>query len=232
MKNVLFIQHGDVDKPGLVADVLADLGISLRVVHPYAGEALPEDASQFDGLVLGGGGQSAYEVERFPYLESECALIRAALAFQKPILGLCLGGQLIAKALGAEVRRAEIKEIGFFSVTRALDAASDPLAVILPPVFGAAHWHGDVFEIPGGGVCLASTALTPNQMFRHGRSCYGFQFHLEMTPALFEELVWDSPDYLIDSGLDPQDLIRQAREVLPSLEKYARAAFKKWTEFL
>ena len=232
MKNVLFIQHGDVDKPGLVAEVLADLGIPLRVVHPYAGEALPEDASQFDGLVLGGGGQSAYEVERFPYLESECALIRSALVFQKPILGLCLGGQLIAKALGAEVRRAESKEIGFFPVTRAADAASDPLAVILPPVFGAAHWHGDVFEIPSGGVRLASTALTPNQMFRYGGSCYGFQFHLEMTPALFEELVWDSPDYLIDSGIDPQDLIRQAREVLPGLEKYARAAFKKWTEFL
>lgn len=232
MKNVLFIQHGDVDKPGLVADVLADIGISLSVVHPYAGEALPEDASQFDGLVLGGGGQSAYEVERFPYLQSECALIRSALVFQKPILGLCLGGQLIAKALGAEVRRAESKEIGFFPVTRAVDAATDPLAVILPPVFGAAHWHGDVFEIPGGGVRLASTPLTPNQMFRYGGSCYGFQFHLEMTPALFDELVWDSPDYLIDSGLDPQDLIRQAREVLPQLEKHVRAVFKKWTEFL
>jgi GMP synthase (glutamine-hydrolysing) len=113
-----------------------------------------------------------------------------------------------------------------------VDATGDPLAVILPQVFGAAHWHGDVFEIPSGGVRLASTALTPNQMFRYGRSCYGFQFHLEMTPALFEELVWDSPDYLIDSGVDPQDLIRQAREVLPDLEKYARAAFKKWTEFL
>ena len=62
MKNVLFIQHGDVDKPGLVSDVLADLGIPLSVVHPYTGDALPEDASQFDGLVLGGGGQSAYEV--------------------------------------------------------------------------------------------------------------------------------------------------------------------------
>lgn len=232
MKKVLFIQHGDVDKPGLVAEVLTDLGVTLRVVHPYAGEFLPDDATQFDGLILGGGGQSAYEVERFPYLENECALIRSALALQKPILGLCLGGQLIAKALGAEVRRAASKEIGFFQVTRTLDGAGDPLAVLLPPVFGAAHWHGDVFEIPSSGVRLASTELTPNQMFRYGRTCYGFQFHLEMTPALFEELVWDSPDYLIDSGVDPDDLIRQAREVLPQLEKHACAAFKKWAEFL
>jgi GMP synthase (glutamine-hydrolysing) len=232
MKKVLFIQHGDVDKPGLLAEVLADLGVAMCEAHPYDGDVLPDAAAPFDGLVLGGGGQSAYEVERFPYLESECALIRSALDLQKPVLGLCLGGQLIAKALGAKVRKAASKEIGFFEVTRSVDAASDPLAAALPPHFGAAHWHGDVFEIPAGAVRLASTALTPNQAFRHGRTCYGFQFHLEMTPALFEELVWDSPEYLCDSGVDPEDLIRQARTVLPRLEKHARAAFAEWAGFL
>jgi GMP synthase-like glutamine amidotransferase len=69
-------------------------------------------------------------------------------------------------------------------------------------------------------------------MFRYGPNCYGFQFHLEMTPALFEELVWDSQDYLVDSGVEPRALIREACEVLPLLEKSARAVFKKWTEFL
>jgi len=143
-----------------------------------------------------------------------------------------LGAQLIARALGAEVRRAKCKEIGFFPVTLSTDASADPLAQELPENFGAAHWHGDVFEIPGDGVRLASTTLTPNQMFRHGPNCYGFQFHLEMTPALFEELVWDSEEYLVCSGVKPQALIREAYEVLPLLEKCARAAFKKWTEFL
>jgi GMP synthase (glutamine-hydrolysing) len=232
MKKVLFIQHGDVDKPGLVAEVLAELSIELCVIHPYAGEPLPSDASGFDGLVLGGGGQSAYELELYPYLKSECGLIRSALASQKPVLGLCLGGQLIARALRAKVQRAERKEIGFFPVTLKRDAAADPMARELPGVFGAAHWHGDVFEIPDGSVRLASTALTPNQMFRHGQTCYGFQFHLEMTPALFEELVRDSEDYLVDSGAVPDELIREAREVLPLLEQSARAAFKKWAGFL
>ena len=232
MKKVLFIQHGDVDKPGLVAEVLAELSLGLCVVHPYAGEPLSSDASGFDGLVLGGGGQSAYEVELYPYLESECGLIRSALASKKPVLGLCLGAQLIARALGAKVQRAERKEIGFFPVTLTRDAAADPMARELPGVFGAAHWHGDLFEIPDGSVRLASTALTPNQMFRHGQNCYGFQFHLEMTPALFEELVRDSKDYLLDSGAVPDELIREAREVLPLLEPSARAAFKKWAGFL
>jgi len=232
MKKVLFIQHGNVDKLGLLAEVLAEVGIELLNVHPYAGDTLPIDATDFDGLVLGGGGQSAYEVALYPYLDWECGLIRSALASQKPVLGLCLGAQLIARALGADVSRAKSKEIGFFPVTLSADACSDPLAREFPEIFRAAHWHGDVFEIPGGGVRLASTALTANQMFRYGPNCYGFQFHLEMTPTLFEELVWDSEDYLLDSGVEPQALIREAYEVLPLLEKCARAAFKKWTDFL
>ena len=232
MKKVLFIQHGDVDKPGLLAEVLADVGIELLSVHPYTGDKLPIDATSFDGLVLGGGGQSAYEAGLYPYLDSECGLIQSALASQKSVLGLCLGAQLIARALGAEVSRAKCKEIGFFPVTLSADASADPLARELPEIFGAAHWHGDVFEIPGDGVRLASTVLTPNQMFRYGANCYGFQFHLEMTPALFEELVWDSRDYLVDSGVEPRTLIREACEVLPLLEQSARAVFKKWTEFL
>jgi GMP synthase (glutamine-hydrolysing) len=232
VKNVLFIQHGDVDKPGLLAEVLGDLGIGLRIVHPYAGEVLPLDASEFDGLALGGGGQSAYEADLYPYLDWECALVRSALAFQKPVFGLCLGGQLIARALGAEVRRADRKEIGFFPVTCSAEAEKDLIARELPKTFAAAHWHGDVFEIPVGGVLLASTELTPHQAFRYGRSCYGFQFHLEMTPSLFEELVWDSQDYLVDSGVEPGMLIREAYDVLPLLEKSARAAFKSWAELL
>ena len=130
------------------------------------------------------------------------------------------------------MERAERKEIGFFPVTLTPYAAADPLAGVLPGKFGAAHWHGDVFEIPEGGVRLASTALTPNQMFRYGKTCYGFQFHLEMTPALFEELVWDSEEYLVDSGAMPEELIREAREVLPLLVPSARAALKRWAEFL
>ena len=232
MKRVLFIQHGEVDKPGLLAEVLALEAVDLEVAHPYTGAALPQDLRGFSGLALGGGGQSAWEIAAHPYLEREAELVREAVANGKPVLGLCLGGQILARALGAEVRRAPAKEIGFFPVTMAHAAASDPLARVFPRSFGATHWHGDVFDLPVGAVGLASTRATPRQMFRFGSNCYGFQFHPEMTPALFEELVRDEEDWFRTEGLDAEALVGEAAEVLPRLEPSARVFFKAWAGLL
>jgi GMP synthase-like glutamine amidotransferase len=232
MPKLLFIQHGDVDKPGLLADGLWDMGIELEVIHPYSGDPVPSHPSGFAGLAFGGGGQSAYDVDSHPYLEAECALIRTAVDLQMPLLGLCLGAQLIARALGAEVRAAEQKEIGFYPVTLSHEAIEDPLVGLLPPNFSVTHWHGDVFDIPLGAVHMASSKLTPNQSFRYGKNCYGFQFHLEMTPPLFEELVWDSEEYLVGSGHEPTALIRESKEVLPGLEPHARGFFQRWAALL
>jgi GMP synthase-like glutamine amidotransferase len=116
MKRVLFIQHGDVDKPGLLAEALDQSGVGLEVFHAWRDGDFP-DLEEFQGLALGGGGQSAWEVEKYPYLDMECMLVRGALERGIPVLGLCLGAQLIARATGAEVRRAERKEIGFFPLS-------------------------------------------------------------------------------------------------------------------
>ena len=227
MKRVLFIQHGDVDKPGLLAEALDQNGVGLEVFHAWRGGNFP-DLEQFHGLALGGGGQSAWEVEKYPYLDMECMLVRGALERGIPVLGLCLGAQLIARATGAEVRRAERKEIGFFPVELNAVGSADSVVGALPARFPATHWHGDVFEIPRGGVCLGSSALTPHQILRCGGSALGFQFHLEMTPSLFEELVWDSEDFFRDCGMSPEVLIDEAREVLPGIEPAAREVFRRW----
>ncbi len=228
MRKVLFIQHGDVDKPGLLGEALPEHGVGLEIFHAWRDGVFP-CLEEFDGLALGGGGQSAWEVEKYPYLETECELVRTAMGQGIPVLGLCLGAQLLARATGAEVRRAERKEIGFFPIELNDAAFADVIVGALPPRFPATHWHGDVFEIPRCGVCLGSSALTPHQILRCGKNAIGFQFHLEMTPSLFEELVWDSEDFFRDCGISPEDLIAEAREVLPSIEPAAREVFRRWS---
>ncbi|MFM8982038.1 MAG: type 1 glutamine amidotransferase [Spartobacteria bacterium] len=227
MKRVLFVQHGDVDKPGLLAEALAESGVGCEVFHAWRDGAFPA-LEEFHGLALGGGGQSAWEVEKYSYLETERHLVRSAMQRGLPVLGLCLGAQILARAMGAEVRRAERKEIGFFPVELNDAGRADAIVGALPSRFPAAHWHGDVFEIPRDGACLGSSALTPHQILRCGTNAVGFQFHLEMTPALFEELVWDSEDFFRDAGLSPENLIQEAHEVLPGLEPAAREVFRRW----
>lgn len=232
VKNILFIQHGDTDKPGLLADALANCRVGLEIVHPYAGDNLPDSLEAFNGLAVGGGAQGAYEVEKYPYLAKECALIREAAHAEKPVLGLCLGAQLMASALGAPVRPGPQREIGFFPVTLDPIAKYDPLWCDLPTDFVTTHWHGDVFDLPSAGMRLASSALTPNQLFRYGCGLYGLQFHLEMTPEIFEEMVADSRDYLTEAGANPEQLKQEARRFLPALRETAEKVFSRWASIL
>jgi GMP synthase (glutamine-hydrolysing) len=232
VKRVLFIQHGDTDKPGLLAAALESRHVALEIRHPYLGEDLPANLEGFDGLAVGGGAQSAYEIEAFPYLLRECDLIREATHAEKPVLGLCLGAQLMASALGAPVRRSERREIGFFPVTLDPIARYDPIWCDLPTDFVTTHWHGDTFDLPPAGMRLGSSAMTQNQLFRYGRGLYGLQFHLEMTPEIFEEMVIDSRDDLAASGADPDRLCAQAREFLPGLRETADMVFTRWAAML
>ena len=231
-KSVLFIQHGDTDKPGLFGDVLDAMGVKVTVVRPYDGEAVPTVLNGYSGLCIGGGAQGAYEQDRYPYLAAECDLVRAAVEADRPVLGLCLGAQLMASALGAEVRKGPQREIGFYEVTLDPISQYDPVWCGVPQTFVTTHWHGDVFEIPAGGMRLASSALTPNQLFRYGHSLYGLQFHLEMTPELLDEMVEDSRDYLRDAGVDPDFMRQRGRECLPHLRETAGSVFTRWAELL
>jgi len=232
VKKVLFIQHGDADKPGLLGAALAARNVGLEIRHPYAGDSLPEHLNGFDGLAVGGGGQSAYEHDKYPYLARECDLVREATHAEKPVLGLCLGAQLMALALGAPVRRSDHHEIGFFPVTLDPIARYDPLWCDLPTDFVTTHWHGDIFDLPTAGMRLGSSAMTQNQLFRYGRGLYGLQFHLEMTPEIFEEMIADSRDDLTASGADPDYLRAEAWRILPPLRETAETVFSRWATML
>jgi len=232
VKKVLFIQHGEADKPGLLAEALDRSRVAVEIAHPYLGESLPASLEGFGGLAVGGGAQSAYETDKYPYLDQECRLIREAAHAEKPALGLCLGAQLMASALGAPVRPGSRREIGFFPVTLDPIAKYDPLLCDLPTDFVATHWHGDVFDLPAAGMRLASSALTQNQLFRYGCGLYGLQFHLEMTPDIFEEMLAGSDDYLIAAGADPGQLRLDAWKFLPPLRETADKVFSRWAAML
>ncbi len=232
VKKILFIQHGETDKPGLLAETLGRSHVAIEIAHPYLGEALPASLDLFHGLAVGGGAQGAYESDKYPYLNQECHLIQEAAHSGKPVLGLCLGAQLMAAALGAPVRRGERREVGFFPVTLDPIAKYDPLLCDLPTDFVATHWHGDVFDLPAAGMRLASSAMTQNQLFRYGCGLYGLQFHLEMTPEIFEEMLVGSDEYLAEAGADTEQLRQEAWRFLPPLRETAEIVFSRWAAML
>lgn len=138
----------------------------------------------FDGLVLLGGPQSVYEQKRFPYLARELTLIEQALKTKKPVLGVCLGSQLLAAALGATVAPNETKEIGWYPLMRELGADGDPLCEPFGQTETVFQWHGDTFTLPKGATQLFSSPLCDQQAFRYGGNAYGLQFHVEVTEPM------------------------------------------------
>jgi GMP synthase (glutamine-hydrolysing) len=180
MKRVLFVQNGEGDGPFLLAAALAECGVALEVIHAWHRQPLPKALSDFHGLAIGGGSMSAYQLSEFEFLSDELALITQASAEQKPVLGMCLGAQLMATAFGGKGFPNSAKEIGLHEVSFTPEADSDPLWHGLTAPFHPVHWHGDTFSLPGGATLLASSQITPHQLFRLDHRHYGFQFHLEM----------------------------------------------------
>ncbi len=233
MPRVLFLQHGPLDLPGLLAEVLAARGAALEIRHPWRGEAVPDSAAGFAGLAFGGGAQSSYEEAEFPYLAREKALLRAARASGTPTLGLCLGAQLMADAFGGEVKPNAQHEVGFFPVEFTPAAARDPLwrdRAALP--FTPVHWHGDTFALPPDAVHLASSTRTANQLFACDGRHHGLQFHLEMTAPILDAMIADDLEYLARAGIAPDALRHAAREHFPAVEPGAREVFHRWAELV
>lgn len=179
-----------------------------------------------------GGPQSVYEQERFPYLRDEMHLIEQALRAEKPVLGTCLGSQLLAATLGASVAPGRQKEIGWFEVTLAEDARRDALFAATPDRFVGFHWHGDIFALPKGAVSLASSALTPHQAFRYGDTAYGLLFHMEITTQQVVEMVATFPDELHAAGVDARTILNGAKTHGPMLQTIGAQVYRAWAKLV
>jgi GMP synthase-like glutamine amidotransferase len=173
------LQHVPWEGPGLIERIGRERGIAFETCRMDLGETLPA-ASGIGGLVVMGGPMGVYEAERYPHLTAEMALIADCVRAGLPVLGVCLGSQLLAGALGARVFPGHGPEIGAGEVRLTAEGASDPVLGPGAPSFPAFHWHGDTFDLPRGAVLLGSSAPYPHQAFRSGRRAYAFQFHVEV----------------------------------------------------
>lgn len=178
------IQNDPEVPPGNLLDRLT---IPYIVHHPYRGERLPE-IGDISALIVMGGAMGANDDARFPFLADLKYLIRSVVAARIPYLGICLGGQLLAAALGAEVVYHRWEEVGTFNVALTEAGKSDLLFSGVTEEFTTFQWHHDSFDIPDGGVLLATSAACRHQAFRVGESAWGVQFHPEVTEAVIR--VW------------------------------------------
>ncbi len=187
MKRVMVIQHESYEALGTWESILRQEGLRIRFVNfERAPDACPT-LDRYDGVILLGGYMGVYEAESYGHLKVELKLIEEALKRELPILGICLGSQILASVLGASVRKHTDREMGWYDVRLTPAGAADPVI----GHFGASEKvfqsHGDIFEVPSGAEHLASSDLCAGQAFRYGKNAYGLQFHLEVNRPIVDD---------------------------------------------
>jgi GMP synthase-like glutamine amidotransferase len=227
---VLAIVHQRDAGPGVFADVTRSDGRELDLWFTAEQTAPPRDPWTYDAVLVLGGAMNVDQVDRHPWLVLEKELLRELLERRVPLLGVCLGAQLVAEAAGATPHRAREPEIGWFEVELTPEAGDDPLLAELPPRFDAFQWHSYEFPLPPNAVPLARSPVCL-QAFRVNDSAWGIQFHAEVSLGIVEDWIDDyrSDDDAVRLGLDDVALRAQSRESIPRWNALGRSL---WERFL
>ncbi len=208
-----WLQHVAFEDLGCIAPALAQRGDRVGRTRLYAGEPLPELAS-FDALIVMGGPMNIYEHHAHPWLRAETELIRAAADQGKRVLGICLGSQLLAAALGGSVTRNAHTEIGWFEITLNDKGRKSRHFKDFPEHFTGFHWHGDTFSIPTGAHNLMASAACAHQALELPPHCVGIQFHLEVTAA-------NAREWFAQERPDASAYVQDAETILADLDGFA-----------
>jgi len=180
MKTALIITHVSSEGPGTLGEFLTSHNIDVRRIDFFRGEVLPKDPLAYDAIIVMGGPMSVHDGDSYPFLREEIGFLRKAIEGNVPLLGICLGAQLIARACDAWVGKASKKELGWKNVIITEEGKSDSILQGIPGVVPVFQWHEDSFDIPQGATFLATGWDCENQAFRY-RNAFGLQFHIEVT---------------------------------------------------
>jgi GMP synthase (glutamine-hydrolysing) len=220
---ILVVQNMSDSSLGWLGEAFWAAGVETRLVRANEGAAMPS-VDEAAAIVVLGGMQAAYEADRYPYLDAEMRLIREAASAAVPTLGICLGAQLMAAALGGRAFPAESVEVGWPEVI--LTAAGSRDALIREVTVPVLVWHHDTFELPPDGELLANTRYP--LAFRAGRSV-GVQFHPEASPQMLAEWVGRTPQRTFDAdGIDPETWLCQARDLSRRARAVSMRFFAAW----
>ena len=228
---VLAIVHEDHAGPGVFGEAIAAAGAELDLWQPPTESAPPADPLGYDAVLTLGGAMHADQEDRHGWLREELSVLRELIAREVPLIGLCLGGQLVASAAGAPVRRAARPEIGWHGVELTAAGDADPLLAPLGPGFEVFQWHSYEFELPAGAVELARSEVCL-QACRIGGSAWALQFHPEVSAA---DAAWWIEDYRSDEdaialGLDPVALGAETEAKIAGFNDLGRNICRRWLD--
>lgn len=221
---LLVIQHVPHEGLGTFEPIFTQAGCALERLNASDSNVRWPRLDELNGLVVMGGPQSVYEQTTYPYLTREIRLLQEAIAKRLPILGVCLGSQLLAAALGAKVTKNAQKEIGWYPLMREPAADHDSLCEPFGQTETVFQWHGDTFGLPKGAVRLFSSPLCQEQAFRYRDNVYGLQFHVEVTDAMIRSWIRANATELssLHGRIDPATITRQTPQHLSRLSELAR----------
>ena len=228
---IIVVKHVEKEGPGLIEEAFSSYGFDLEVIELEKGQGLPSRLDEIAGVIVLGGPMNVYEEEAYPFLKDEDLFIKKVVHEEIPFLGICLGAQLLAKACGAKVTKAPVKEVGWYSVAVTEVGRKDRMFRGTGrdvPVF---QWHEDTFSLPPGALLLAESKPCRNQAFRVGSCAYGLQFHVEVTPEM--GATWLEGEVDIDTKKIEQDgekvrglFVQQSALLLRNFRRLAESSLR------
>lgn len=222
-------QHVPFEGLGSIQDWVENARLATHVTQFFRDEPLPS-LPEVTHLIVMGGPMGVHDHQQFPWLAEEKRFIRSVIDAGRSVLGICLGAQLMAAALGARVYKNPVPEIGWFPIHKSTTAQSDDTAMFLPASLEVFHWHGDTFDMPRGARCLAQSEACRHQGFYLGRRIVGLQFHLETTPEGLHALIENCSEEIVEGPfIQSATTMRAVTDRFAPNQNVMQALLEQWS---